>query len=136
MRFRALGHPSLGPALLCGTTALLGLFALHALWPFGGPSVDTFFGKWLNSAVCVLPGICLIAHALRRSAERAQWLILGIASTLWGVGNTYFLVAYFDADTVPIPSLADGFWIAFYLAAYVGVVALMRTRIAEFRRSM
>jgi two-component system cell cycle response regulator len=69
----------------------------------------------------------------RRSA---QWLLLGIASTLWGVGNTYFLLAYFDAETVPIPSLADGFWIAFYLTAYLGVVALTRARIAEFRRSM
>src|SRR5919109_40264 len=122
--------------LLWFTTALLGLFAVHSLWPFGGAAVDTFFARWLNSVLSVAPGLCVLAHAWRRPRERAPWMLLGLAATLWGVGNTYFLVAFFYSDTVPIPSLADAFWIAFYVTAYVAIVLLMRKRIAEFRGSM
>src|SRR5207302_992897 len=123
------------PAWLWTMAGLLALFAVHAARPFGGADVGTFFGQWVNSAVCLLPGLYIVARALRRQEERAPWLVLGIAATLWGLGNTYFLFAYFTS-TAPIPSPADGLWIAFYLTTYAGIVLLMRARIAEFRKSM
>ena len=127
---------SFSAALLSGTTGLLAFFAVHAIWPFGGELGRVAIGRWVNALVCLLPGLYILAAALRSRRERAAWLVLGVASTLWGIGNSYFLVAFWDADTVPIPSAADGLWIAFYLTTYTGVVLLMRSRIAGFRGSM
>jgi two-component system cell cycle response regulator len=124
------------PALLWGLAGLLAFFTLHAVWPFGGEIGRVGVGRWLNAVVCLLPGLSIVALALRSQKERAAWFVLGVAATLWGVGNTYFLVAFWDADTVPIPSAADVLWIAFYLLTYTGVVLLMRSRIAGFRASM
>jgi two-component system, cell cycle response regulator len=123
-------------ALLWGSAALLGVFALHALVPFGGEAGREAIGRWVNAAVCLLPGLYVMLHAFRSRGERVAWLVLGAGATLWGVGNTYFLVAFWNADTVPIPSVADGLWVAFYLATYTGVVLLMRARLSGFRTSM
>jgi diguanylate cyclase (GGDEF)-like protein len=123
-------------ALLWGTTALLGVFALHALVPFGGEAGRVAIGRWVNAGICLLPGIYVLLQAFRSRTERTAWLVLGAASTLWGIGNTYFLIAFWNSDSVPIPSAADGLWVAFYLTTYAGVVLLMRSRLTGFRASM
>src|SRR4051812_47767008 len=122
-----------GRGWLVPMSAVLALFTLHALVPFGGASVDDLFARWLNSIVCVAPGIFVLARAVRVRRERLAWTLIGAGLTLWGIGNIYYL--FFLHDPVPIPSPADGMWIVFYLLSYAGLVLLMRSRIAAVRAS-
>ena len=83
--------------------------------------------------VCVAPGIWVIGRAIRVRRERLAWSVIGAGLLLWGIGNLYYL--FFLHDPIPIPSPADGMWIAFYLLSYTGLVLLMRGRVSEFRAS-
>src|SRR4051794_28463179 len=114
-------------------SAVLALFTVHAVAQFGGAAVDDFFARWLNSVVCVAPGLFVLGRAVRVHRERLAWSVIGAGLLLWGIGNVYYL--FFLHDPIPIPSPADGMWIAFYLFSYTGLLLLMRARLSEFRAS-
>src|SRR5919198_2727129 len=74
-------------------TGLLGLFAVHAVVPFGGATVDDLFARWVNSVICMAPGIFVMGRAVLVKRERLPWAVIGIGLTLWGTGNVYYLFA-------------------------------------------
>jgi two-component system cell cycle response regulator len=123
----------LARSFLYATTAALAVFTLHAGWHFGGSVTDEAFGRWLNAALGLAPGVFCICRGLTRPRERAPWLLLGLGATAWGVGNVYFLVAFYHSDSVPFPSLADAGYLALYPFVYAGLLLLMRSRFS-FRR--
>jgi two-component system cell cycle response regulator len=114
-------------------SGLLAVFAVHSVVPFGGAAVDDLFARWLNSVICVAPGLFVLGRAILVRRERGPWLVIGAGLLLWGIGNVYYL--FFLSDPIPIPSPADGMWVAFYLLSYAGLVMLMRSRIASVRAS-
>jgi two-component system, cell cycle response regulator len=119
---------------LIGTTAALALFTLHAGWHFGGTFADQAIGRWLNAALGVAPGAFCLGRAIAKRRERAPWLLLGLGSMAWGIGNFYFLVAFYHSDSVPFPSLADLGYLSLYPFMYAGLLLLMRSRVTGFRR--
>jgi diguanylate cyclase (GGDEF)-like protein len=86
-----------------------------------GPSV-VFFAA---AALCVTKG---------RAAthERIEWGLFALAMVLWGTASTYYAIALWNLDAVPVPSIADGFWIAFYVPAYIAISRLLRKRAGSF----
>jgi hypothetical protein len=50
------------------------------------------------------PGLFCLAQAAKRARERAPWLLLGLGSVSWGVGNFYFLAVFNHGANVPFPS--------------------------------
>src|SRR5439155_17042472 len=83
----------LARACLYGTTVVLAVFVVHAAWHFGGAAGDQMIGRWLNGVLGVAPGAFCVARGLTQRRERAPWLLLGLGSTAWGIGNLYFLSA-------------------------------------------
>ena len=69
-------------------------------------------------------------------AERIPWLLLGTALLLWTAGDLYYLVFLSDLDEIPIPSLSDPFYLAFYPVSYVALALLLRARIDRFRGNL
>ena len=69
-------------------------------------------------------------------AERIPWLLLGTALLLWTAGDLYYLVFLSDLDAIPIPSLSDPFYLAFYPVSYVALALLLRARIDRFRGNL
>ena len=61
--------------------------------------------------------------------DRAAWTLMAIAIALWAIGEIYYDVFLANASAVPIPSVADVFWLTFYLPAYGAVVLLVRSRL-------
>jgi len=99
---------------------------------------------WINPGHSYL---CSSDPQIWTSVKNTLWLIvfmvpaqvlfaLGVALLLWAGGNIYFTVALFDAKQVPIPSWADAGYLSIYPGAYVALVLMLRSRVAEFRASI
>ena len=58
------------------------------------------------------------------AAERLPWLLLGTALALWTTGDLYYYFFLSGAAEVPIPSVADPFYLAFYPVSYVALALL------------
>ena len=100
-----------------------------------GEGYSTVFDAWLGNAVLFgAMAICLLRGALIRS-ERAAWVALGVGIGLWASGRVAYLTMPSQGE-VPIPSVADLGWLAFYPAVYLAIVLLVRSRIARFHPSM
>ncbi|HET9658155.1 MAG TPA: ATP-binding protein [Kineosporiaceae bacterium] len=64
-------------------------------------------------------GLCLASVARRRARSRLPDLLLGSALLLWTVGDLLFSTT--SPEGAPVPSPADGFFLAFYPLAYLAV---------------
>jgi two-component system cell cycle response regulator len=121
--------------------ALLALTAVFALL-----AVDYVFQPsealrhTLNVAVynnlMIAAGLVCVARGVLRRPERAAWILVGVAVLAWGIGDTVwtFTVAN-DADP-PFPSYADVGFLAVYPPAYVGIVLMLRARVARLHTSL
>ena len=95
---------------------------------------DDFFNRWLYNALILLGlGACVIRTA-RVRAERGAWLAFTVAVAAWAVGELLYDFAY--SGSPPYPSVADGFYLAFYPACYVALLLLVRSRLSEFARAL
>jgi two-component system cell cycle response regulator len=112
---------------------LLAAFALHAVLPLGA---DAFFTDGVYNAVLVLASALTLARGIAVRTERVPWLLIGTAMALWTAGDIYFAAALENLEPVPIPSVADGFYLAFYPLAYAGLVLLVRARVRRFHRAL
>src|SRR3954463_2845271 len=88
---------------------------LPGVRPGGGYS--TLLDAWLGNAVLFGAMALCLARGILIRAERAAWLALGIGIGLWTAGRVDYLAAHAHGR-VPIPSLADVGWLAFYPAVY------------------
>ncbi|HET7416391.1 MAG TPA: diguanylate cyclase [Solirubrobacterales bacterium] len=101
------------------------------LWTLGSESLQDLTGRWVYDAVVLGAALLVLARAALREAERGAWLALGAGLLLWALGQTYYSVVLYYASPAPFPSPADFGFLAFYPAAYVGIVLLLRARVAQ-----
>jgi diguanylate cyclase (GGDEF)-like protein len=121
--------------VLVGGVVALGLlvaYIAHVGVGLGGPGTDALFNIWIYNALMVASaGACLLRAAVVRR-ERVAWALLGIGLLLYAGGEIYYASVLAGQATVPIPSLADGGYLAFYPLAYVALIFLLRARIGTF----
>ena len=87
------------------------------------------FGDYAHNVIEVVAGLLCVAGALRATGrERVAWLLIGVGVEAWALGNLYYTVVLYDAESPPIPSLADAGFLLFPVLALVGVVLLLRAR--------
>jgi diguanylate cyclase (GGDEF)-like protein len=111
---------------------LLVAFTAHVTVGFGGDGTDSLFNIWIYCALILTSAAaCLLRAALVRR-ERLAWTLLGIGLLLYSGGEIYYAAVLAGQASVPIPSLADAGYLAFYPFAYAGLVALLRARIGVF----
>ncbi len=111
---------------------LLAAFVAHVAVGFGGRSTDALFNTWIYSALMLTSAAaCLLRAALVRR-ERLAWALLGVGLLLYTGGEIYYAAVLSGQASVPIPSPADGGYLAFYPLAYAALIALLRARIGAF----
>jgi diguanylate cyclase (GGDEF)-like protein len=111
---------------------LLVAFTAHTLVGLGGPSTDALFNTWIYCALMLTSAAaCLLRAALVRR-ERLAWALLGTGLLVYSGGEIYYAAVLAGRASVPIPSLADGGYLAFYPLAYAALVGLLRARIGNF----
>ena len=112
------------------------MFAAHTGLGLGGAGLDQLFNAWVyNGLLLAASASCLLRAALHRD-ERAAWVLIGVGIFAWTGGEIYWSVALAHLEEVPIPSLADAGYLAFYPACYVGLALLVKARMPSFRRSL
>ena len=121
---------------LLALAGLLALCAVHTQLPFGGAAGEEIFGRWAYNVVLIGAALLVLARGRAVERERGGWMLLGAAMLVWSVGNLYYTAALWDAETIPVPSLSDGFWIAFYPMSYVAVAILLRGRLGRVEREL
>jgi hypothetical protein len=90
----------------------------------------------IYNAVLALAVLIILARGVLVARERWVWLPLGAGLGLWASANTYYSIFLADLDPVPIPSVADALWLAFYPTVYVAMVLIVRSRLSGLRRGM
>jgi diguanylate cyclase (GGDEF)-like protein len=79
--------------------------------------------------------VCFTA-ALPISRDRLAWAAMGI-SLLFGItGNLVYTLLISPLADEPYPSLADFFYLAYFLPLYVALLGLIRARVPRFHASM
>lgn len=87
------------------------------------------FTVWSIAALCFVRG-----SFVRR--ERRAWQVLGLGVVIWSLGDLYWIVFIEGRGEPPFPSWADAFYLAFYPAAYTGLMLLARARFRRFHASI
>jgi two-component system, cell cycle response regulator len=123
-------------ALTGVAVASLALFAVQTISHVGGSGATAFFENWVYNGVVLFSALACVARAVLVRSERAAWLCLGLGLTAWTAGEIHYSVVLEGMADPPYPSLSDAFWLLFYPASYVGLVLLVRSRVATFRASL
>lgn len=114
--------------LIAGLALLTAHNWLHMPWPAILPAT---LWDWLYNALEIgAAGLCA-ARALLRRDDRAAWFAVALGLALFAAGDMYYSLVWGDANSVPVPSIADGLYLSFYPAIYVGIVLLLRSRLGS-----
>jgi diguanylate cyclase (GGDEF)-like protein len=111
---------------------LLIAFTAHVAVGFGGSAADALFNTWIYNALMLTSAAACLLRAALISRERVAWALLGAGLLLYTGGEIYYAAVLAGQASVPIPSPADGGYLAFYPLAYAALVALLRARIGTF----
>jgi hypothetical protein len=123
--------------LLLGLTfTALTLFATGIAGRPDGEVWTFVYDLVLYNAVYVGAALVCIAAVRRARADRAAWASLAVAILLGVVGNLVYTLAIAPMADEPFPSVADLFYLAYYLPLYVTLVVLIRARVSRFHASM
>jgi diguanylate cyclase (GGDEF)-like protein len=128
---RRLPEPRPVAAWIGALSVLLAAYAVVVFAEAGGEATEDFFGRWVYDAIVLGAAGVVLYRAARLKRERRAWLSLGIGMLFWALGQTYYSVVLYYADPAPFPSPADVLFLAFYPAAYVAIVLLLRSRTAR-----
>lgn len=111
---------------------LLAAFTAHVAVGAGGAGTDALFNTWIYNALMLTSAAACLLRAVLVRRERWAWALLGAGLLLYAGGEIYYAGVLSGQGTVPIPSLADGGYLAFYPLAYVALIVLLRARIGSF----
>lgn len=90
------------------------------LLPNGFP--DTF-----HVVALIVTSLFAFIRPVLVARDRLAWTLIATAIAFWSIGTIYRTVTVADAVGVPVPSLADGFSLAMYPLAAVGLILLVRS---------
>lgn len=120
-----LSRPSGVDALTALGLVLVAVYVVRAPGHWGGPRVDAFFAKWLYDAAAAIGAVLCGWRAFRVREDRATWSLIAVAFVFEVAGNSVYAVRY-GGSGGPVLSVADGFWIAFYLPMAAALVLRIR----------
>ena len=124
-----------GGRILCAALlALVAVYGIESASGIGG-RVDAFFDSWVYNGLLIAAAAACLARGLLVQAERRAWLLLGAALSLWTLGDLYYFF-FLDPVDPPIPSLADGFYLAFYPLGYAALALILRSRVRRFEGNL
>ena len=130
------GSPFWIRCLLAAMVATVSVYvidiAFHAFTPDTSERLRQFasYSIFYGAAIlCLMKGRVL-------PAERSAWRLLALAMTLWGTGGLYYALFLWNSAEVPVPSVADAFWLAFYPVVFWALYLLLKQRIGHIARGV
>jgi PAS domain S-box-containing protein len=98
----------------------------------GGPTLDRLILDGVQNALFLLSALICYVRVAKVKEERAPWLIMAVAFSIWGLGWIYYDFHVLRLKVIPYPTLSDGAWLSMYPAFYVSLVLLLRARLPKF----
>ena len=105
--------------------AVLLAYVAYAALRSPGQAVTLIDGWGVDAFELVAAALC-VGAGLRHGRIAAAPLALGLALASWGAGDTVLTIQSLGGAQPPSPSLADGFYLAFFPLSYVAVVLFIR----------
>jgi diguanylate cyclase (GGDEF)-like protein len=98
------------------------------------------WASWLDSDVVStvlepMAALLCLSHAWLSRRDRGAWLLVGAGIGAYAVGDTIWFMLYGDS-LPPFPSIADGFWLSFYLLVITGTAVLVRGHVQLRQRTL
>jgi two-component system cell cycle response regulator len=118
------------------TGAGLAAYAAHVVFGFGGEGSEGFFQDWLYNALVLTAAVSCLVRGIVSRVERARWLSLGAGLLCLFGGELYYTLHLAHQADPPYPSLADGFYLAFYPAGYAALVLFAPRASRQLRASL
>jgi diguanylate cyclase (GGDEF)-like protein/PAS domain S-box-containing protein len=109
---------------------LLGAYLAVRLLPWLGDGAQEAVRWWGAVALYLVGGTACLARAARVREDRVPWALIGAGIVCYAGGSVAALVS--DRPTLDPPALSYAGWLAFYAAAYVAVLLLLRARLRPF----
>ena len=126
----------LANALLVAAIAAVALKVLDTGLAFTFPGAIESLWIWHYQAIeFAAAGICAL-RAVSERRERLAWSMIALGIASYGCADLYWDVVLEHMDSIPYPSAGDALYLAFYPAAYVGLVLLLRARGGHFPASV
>jgi two-component system cell cycle response regulator len=102
-------------------------FEINVLWG-PGEHGSTLFGHIAYVLILGLAGLLCVARGTLDAKERGAWIVIGAACMVWDAAEAYYGFALASMKVIPVPSVADAGYLAFYPLAFAGVIMLFRAR--------
>ena len=95
------------------------------------------FGKLAYWIVVVGASLLTIARARSiRGREGLAWGLIGLGSLLWASGDVYWTLVLSKHEVIPVPSISDAGYLAFYPLVFAGLCLLLRARVEGTPRTL
>jgi two-component system cell cycle response regulator len=95
------------------------------------------FGKLAYWIVIVGASLLTLARARSlRGREGLAWGLIGLGSLLWALGDVYWTLVLSSHEVIPVPSISDAGYLAFYPLVFAGLCLLLRERVAGAPRTL
>jgi hypothetical protein len=108
---------------------LLGEIVAELLTSSGSPLND-FFSTWVHVGLLFAAGAVCLGRGVTQGRRGRAWVAFGLALTSFGVGEAISTFVY--PNSIPLPSIADIFWLLWYPFAIAGLALLVLDRVARF----
>ncbi|MEU7871414.1 bifunctional diguanylate cyclase/phosphodiesterase [Dactylosporangium sp. NPDC049140] len=111
------------------------VYALSTLLPMGGQR-PALLDTWFYSVVLIATSLLALARPILVRRNRLAWAFVGGGVASWAAGDIYWQASFADAETIPVPSLADVFYVGLYPLAYIGFILLARATVRRLPASV
>jgi diguanylate cyclase (GGDEF)-like protein len=104
----------------------VGLALVAVVFDVGGTQADEFVRVWVACGAYVVAAGVVALRAFFVDEYRSGWVLLAVGLILYATGSVLWALWLEDEPSVPVPSLADAFWLSFYPVCFAGLVSLGR----------
>jgi diguanylate cyclase (GGDEF)-like protein len=107
-------------------------YASHSMFGLGGSgATKRLFEDWVyNGLLLAAASLCLVRAWMVKDESRA-WVVLGVGLLSWSLG-VIIATAWPSEAQGSFPTVSDLLSLAFYPAAYAGLILLLRARVQRF----
>jgi two-component system cell cycle response regulator len=118
------------------TAVLMAVFTVQVATGLGGEPVTDLFQDYLYNALLFAGAAFCLWRAVAIREERFPWLVMSVGVVAWSAADIVWTVAYSNDPNAPYPSVADALWLAYYPAAAITLLLLLRSRVDRVRVSL